>query len=101
LTFFDQVVDRVRSAVLLERGFGDGFRDRVVPAAHDEQRRAAVVDGRVDLGGGMQGEIGLGCLEQGPARRRDGPSLVQGVGFGCVYGVAEALTELLGGQGDG
>src|ERR1700733_2267641 len=47
----DQVVDCVRVAVLLERGFGDGFRDGMVLAAHDEQQRAAVVDGRVDLGG--------------------------------------------------
>jgi len=44
----DQVVDRVRVAVLLERGFGDGFRDGMVLAAHDEQQRAPVVDGRVD-----------------------------------------------------
>jgi hypothetical protein len=35
----DQVVDRVRVAVLLERGFGDGFGDCMVLAAFPGWRR--------------------------------------------------------------
>src|ERR1700719_3744166 len=54
----DQVVHRARAAVLLECGPGDGLGTAWSGRPMMSRQRAAVVDGRVDLGGAAQRPAG-------------------------------------------
>ena len=91
--------DRGGVAVLLEGGAGADVRDGVVFGSGGEEQRAAGLVAGVDLGLGVEGEVGRRGLEQWPGRRGNRPFAEQFGGLFLGQGVAEAEPEFLQRQG--